>query len=321
MDRQSSIEGRAATVRSLAPFGELLPGLIAILLALQVGMALVLVTRRLQGAMTPASSPGWPIAWMVLTALVAAATRGVWWNFARQAKGPGHAVGWFVSLAALILTALALTSLRTSIAVGLVLWGIVAVEEVATALWLGGPGYRRAMAFVGRHWPGDGPLAARLRSQFRLPDEPPTEIRPSLRRRSRFDADTGSTIDELLTASAQMAQRFERLQSADGRDVLAGVTTMQFAAGQVTAHIHLAFCPPFAHVPRIDYRQIAGPTARLKLGQVLPHGVRVDVKLAAPAAERTQLRVELRASQEPQQTAETAKHITELERGSDAARS
>jgi hypothetical protein len=219
------------------------------------------------------------------------------------------------------LTAIALTSLRTSIAVAVALWGIVAIEEVATALWLGGPGYRRAIAFVGRHWPGGGPFAARLRSRLGLLDEPPAEIRPPLSERSPLAADAGSTIDELLTTSAQMAQRFERLQSADGRDVLAGVTTMQLAAGQVTAHIHLAFCPPFDRVPRIDYRQIAGPTARLKLGQVLPHGVRIDVKLAAPAAERTQLRLELRASQEPQQTAETARHITELERGSDAARS
>ncbi|HEY4313430.1 MAG TPA: hypothetical protein VGN12_28525 [Pirellulales bacterium] len=321
MDRQSSIEGRAAIVRSLAPFGELLPGLIAILLALQVGMALVLVTRRLQGAITPASSPGWPVAWMVLAALVAAATRGVWWNYDRLAKGPGHAIGWFVPVAALVLTALALTSLRMSIAADLVLWGIVAIEEVATTLWLDGPGYRRAMAFVGRHWPGNGPLAERLRSRIGIPDQPSAEIRPPSSGRSRLAADAGSSIDELLTASAQMAQRFERLQSADGRDVLAGMTTMQFTAGQVTAHVHLAFCPPFAHVPRIDYRQIAGPAARLKLGQVLPHGVRIDVKLAAPAAERTQLRLELRASQEPQQTAETAKHITELERGADAARS
>ena len=33
-------------------------------------------------------------------------------------------------------------------------------------------------------------------------------------------------------------------------------------------------------MPQFEFRQVSGPTARLKLGQLLPYGARVEVKLA-----------------------------------------
>ena len=107
----------------------------------------------------------------------------------------------------------------------------------------------------------------------------------------------------MAAASARFAQRIERVQAVDGRDILAGTLSTRLAAGQVTAHVHVAFCPAFESVPRLDFRQAAGPAARIKLGQVLPHGARIDVKLDAPPAEPVFLELEVRAAKEPQQQA------------------
>ena len=91
------------------------------------------------------------------------------------------------------------------------------------------------------------------------------------------------------------SQRIERVQLADGADRLVGTLMAYFAPDQITAHVHVAFCPPFAAVPRIDYRQTVGPAARIKVGQLLPHGVRFDVKLAGRPQAATQLVLEVRA--------------------------
>ena len=78
--------------------------------------------------------------------------------------------------------------------------------------------------------------------------------------------------------------------------MFSGSLTARIVPGQVTAHVHVAFCPPFANVPQLDFRQVSGPTARIKVGQVLPHGVRFDVKLEQPATDSASLCLEMRAS-------------------------
>ena len=78
--------------------------------------------------------------------------------------------------------------------------------------------------------------------------------------------------------------------------MLAGTLTARLAPGQVTAHVHVAFCPPFPRVPQLDFRQVAGPPARIKVGQMLPHGVRFDVRLEGPSTEPATLCLEVRAS-------------------------
>jgi hypothetical protein len=57
------------------------------------------------------------------------------------------------------------------------------------------------------------------------------------------------------------------------------------AAGERSASVHLAFCPPFARAPRVELVQSDGPAARIKTVQVLPYGARFDLGFSAPAAE------------------------------------
>ena len=84
-----------------------------------------------------------------------------------------------------------------------------------------------------------------------------------------------------------MIQQLTRSQAADGAEELFGWLRMAFAAGQRTGSIHVAFCPPFVATPELAVEQIDGPQVRIKTAQLLPYGVRLDLKLAAAAEEPT----------------------------------
>jgi hypothetical protein len=82
-----------------------------------------------------------------------------------------------------------------------------------------------------------------------------------------------------------VSQQLTRLSSEDGVDELAGWLRATFSSGQRTDNIHVAFCPPFAATPELEVEPIDGPDARVKIAQLLPYGVRLDLKLSAPAKE------------------------------------
>ena len=79
----------------------------------------------------------------------------------------------------------------------------------------------------------------------------------------------------------EVLQQLTRSQAADGSEELSGWLRMVFAAGQRTGSLHVAFCPPFAETPELAFDQLDGPDARIKTAQLLPYGVRLDLKLAA----------------------------------------
>jgi len=79
----------------------------------------------------------------------------------------------------------------------------------------------------------------------------------------------------------EVIQRLTRLRLPGGKDVIEGMLHCPLAPGQRTGSVHVAFCPPFAGIPKVTAEQISGPPARVRLGVVLPHGARVDVRLAA----------------------------------------
>jgi len=95
-----------------------------------------------------------------------------------------------------------------------------------------------------------------------------------------------TTFGDSEALPPEATQHFTRWQTADGVDRLAGWLRVTFDAGQRSEHAHLAFCPAFAKPPRIEVSQLNGPRARVKTAQILPHGARLDLKLAGPAAEQ-----------------------------------
>lgn len=290
MDGLSSTHRHTDDLRPVVLLGALTATLAACLLALECVIACVLLVRRAQGALTLSASPGWLIVWMALAVAVAAATRLA---VSRWACGDSRLAGAarFLPTVALLLTALALTSFRAP-SVVLIVWVLVAVEEGAIGFLLrqGFSGTLDRLGLRIPRWPGfdadphETSVTPVINERPCVPPFSPLSDAPR-----RFDVDTPAS-------TAQFSQRLERVHSLGGTDLLTGTFMARFTPGQVTAHVHVAFCPPFSRVPRLDYRQLAGPTARIKVGQVLPHGVRFDLKLEKPASEPATLCLELRAS-------------------------
>ena len=226
-----------------------------------LAMTAVLVGwRRLAGALNyPLETPALLLAG-VLVAAMAGGARLLW----RQvAAGPGALrTDWplavFLTAAVLGLGA-ALSLPDTDTGALIAFWALLALEEV----WAWRPAVWRQLHRAGQPAPPTRPVRP---DQPQSPSHrwPPKESPPAI------------PPDDVL-------QQLTRCQAADGKEHLSGWLRMPFSPGQRTASIHVAFCPPFAKTPELTVEQLDGPPLRIKTGQLLPHGARLDLKLAAKA--------------------------------------
>jgi hypothetical protein len=92
-----------------------------------------------------------------------------------------------------------------------------------------------------------------------------------------------SAIDDELDAG--VTQQIIRRRESDGSESLEGWVRADVVAGQRHATAHLAICPPLDCRPQCFAESLDGPPAAIKVAQVLPYGVRFDVKLDEPAQE------------------------------------
>ncbi len=81
--------------------------------------------------------------------------------------------------------------------------------------------------------------------------------------------------------------------------IIEGRMRAEFAVGQRTASVHVAFCPPLSSVPAVSVEQMNGPAATAKVGLVLGHGARIDVRLEQPAKYRTDVVLAVYAQESP----------------------
>lgn len=88
-------------------------------------------------------------------------------------------------------------------------------------------------------------------------------------------------------------QQWTRSRLPDGGEQILATLRAEFEAGQRTASIHLAFCPPLAEMPELEFEQVDGPDARIQQGELFRHGARLDIRLAEPAAEACSVVVEV----------------------------
>ena len=95
---------------------------------------------------------------------------------------------------------------------------------------------------------------------------------------------TATEAQELVEPAADVMQLTLRT-TAEGGQELSGWLRMPLAAGQRSGTLHVAFCPPFDCAPDVEVEAVAGPDCRVKTADVLPYGVRLEIKLGAPAVE------------------------------------
>ncbi len=156
------------------------------------------------------------------------------------------------------------------------LWGLVAAEEYWTwkAVVQGGPPCRRQTGLL--------PHAVRRRTAAVLENTHFSPPPPALAAPATMEA-------ESCGLPAGVLQQLVRNRVPDGTESLSGWVRASLAAGQRTASVHVAFCPPFPRAPSFDVAQQEGEPARIKVVQLLPYGARLDLKLLRPSLSAVEL--------------------------------
>jgi hypothetical protein len=94
-------------------------------------------------------------------------------------------------------------------------------------------------------------------------------------------------------------QSMNRRRDAAGHETIEGYLRVGFESAQRNAIAHVAICPPFSRTPVCYAEPSSGPDAQVKVAQVLPHGVRLEIKLDQPAREPADVTVEFSIQEQP----------------------
>ena len=226
-------------------------------------LAAVLVGwRRLAGAL---SHPLAPAAMVLVAASVAA--------LAALARSGRPRAGWNLLLSAAVLLLGIALCVRGAAGSGLLaFWAILAGEEG----WAWGrlllPARRRG------HRRPDARQTRRLHV-----DGQDGGIRDSGTARSMIAGMRGAAAlgeEEDAIPAENVLQRLTLSRDADGSQRLSGWLRLRLSAGQRSGVVHVAFCPPFCRTPELSLEQLGGPPARIRTAQLLPHGVRLELKVS-----------------------------------------
>ena len=167
---------------------------------------------------------------------------------------------------------------------------VLVVEEVGVGLW-----------WSRRHaTPGQDPSAGGT-DVLRRPSAA-ASLGPSTARQDAVATDDLLRRDKACLAHGspprEIVQQLTRVRTPEDTEELRGWLRVPLASGQRTESVHLAFCPPLAATPELLVEQIDGPEARLKTGQLLPDGARIDLKLVSAADEPASVVLEFVAGAE-----------------------
>jgi hypothetical protein len=110
----------------------------------------------------------------------------------------------------------------------------------------------------------------------------------SPRRKRRIPADVSDTEVRL--------QQLTRYRAADGTQSIHGTLIAEFAPGERSATLYVAFCPPLERLPTVEAEAIDDASASVKLTQLLHNGVQLDVRLPQPANDKQTVTVEMVAT-------------------------
>jgi hypothetical protein len=203
----------------------------------------------------------------LLLALAALGFRGI---FAGSIPGfdPRRARAlWAIPSVVLVLWAVAL-SLDGSQPAGLVaLWGLVLVEE--------GWSWGRPSTLVTR--PSLQPTTAVFSPVQQV--APPLVVAPLIVAPLSVPTRDGFTSDASDERDATVTQQMTRRRHDDGSESLEGWLRADLAPGARHATAHIAICPPLERTPECFAEPMDGPPFTVKIGQLLAHGVRFEIKL------------------------------------------
>jgi hypothetical protein len=272
MDASTAVRKRAWLQRGSPDVAQMVRTVAVCLLALLAMAAMLLCVRRAAGALVEPLSAIALLGWGGFLAIAARVFRKV---VAAIPPGNRHAAYalWAAPSGVIVLWACGL-SLPGSAANGMAgLWGLLLLEE-------------------GLSW-------GRLRHEPPVVEPPaPSAVRLRVVESDRAPHDIIARGETELEFERAVSQQIVRRRQDDGSEAMEGWVRAELAPAQRHATAHVAICPPFARLPECFAEQLDGPPAQIKVAQVLPYGVRFEIKLDKPCAEAADVMVEF-SIQEP----------------------
>jgi hypothetical protein len=125
----------------------------------------------------------------------------------------------------------------------------------------------------------------------------PPPVRPTHTQPQRVRISTAKLTECHAADAEHILQEFTRVRAADGHEAIHGTLIGEFGPGERHATLHIAFCPPFEHLPQVEVNVADDSDATVKLTQALCNGARLEVRLPEPASENTSVTIELFASE------------------------
>lgn len=83
---------------------------------------------------------------------------------------------------------------------------------------------------------------------------------------------------ESVVEEEQVIQWLSRKRQSDGSEVLEGMLRLEMAAGQKQMSAHAVFTPSLSSHPEIECEPLGDADVEATIGEVYPHGFRVDVR-------------------------------------------
>ncbi|MCG6155089.1 hypothetical protein [Rubinisphaera margarita] len=90
--------------------------------------------------------------------------------------------------------------------------------------------------------------------------------------------DTSPSVKEPAVHSGEIVQWLSRSRQTDGSETVEGMLRLELAAGQKQVSGHVVFTPSLGSVPEIECEPIGALEIEAAIGEVYPHGFRVDVR-------------------------------------------
>jgi hypothetical protein len=116
---------------------------------------------------------------------------------------------------------------------------------------------------------------------------------PDSSREDRVDRDASDVVTEdavnAMISEEGLSQSLTRKTLADGTEEISGVLCGRFNPKQRSENLHVAFCPPLDEVPTIDFSQLSGAPARIKLGEIQTFGARFELRLSSAHTEESEV--------------------------------
>jgi hypothetical protein len=231
----------------------------------------VILARRLSGSLAAPLSFGTLLACACLLAAAALLFRAMFQPPAWARQRWGEYLFCALPSGVLLLWAIGLSAPGTG-GGSIALWGVLLLEEG----WSWGQLRRRTPVAL--------PMLARPSHLAELP-------RPVAAELGQAVTDLES-LDEENDPDEAICQQVVRRREPDGSETIAGWLRAAVPAAARHATAHVAICPPFEGLPECFAEQMDGPPAQIKVAQVLPHGVRFEIKLDEPSAVASDVLVE-----------------------------